>query len=606
MTTRDSLRIANCSGFFGDRLSAAKEIVEGGDIDVLTGDWLAELTMGVLAKQHLRDPELGYARTFVGQLDEVLGTCLDRGITIVSNAGGLNPHACADRVREIGARLGRAVRVAVVDGDDASDQFTEALSRGWAAPHLDTGEPINGVEPMVVSAYLGGWGIKEALAGGAEVVITGRVTDAAIILGPSAFHFGWARDDWDALAGAVAAGHVIECGAQATGGNFSFFAELSGMGRVGFPIAEIASDGSAVITKHPNSGGAVTVETVTAQLLYEIDGPRYANPDVITRLDTIRLEQLAPDRVGISGVRGEPAPPTVKVGALISGGWRNDITFVLTGNEIQAKADLALEALWAGVPGGRESYEQVITRLIRGDRPDPASMNDAVALLTVAVIDPDRKKVNALPRFAVETGLSSYPGLYFTAPPSPGSEVVVFWPTLLPAEDFPQHVYMDGTTVTVGPAPHTGTATTEPPAAVTTDEAVRVEGPTERAPLGALFGARSGDKAGNATLGLWARSDEAYRWMRSWWSEESVRALVPESAECRVRIWHLPNLRACGVTVVGLLGPGVAGNLDLDSQGKGLAEYVRAKQIEIPVQLLAQRAGIEPSVNTNLAREVSR
>ena len=605
MTTRSPLKIANCSGFFGDRLAAAKEVVEGGDIDVLTGDWLAELTMGVLAKQNQRDSELGYARTFVSQLDEVLGTCLDRGISIVSNAGGLNPHACAERVREIGERLGREVRVAVVDGDDASRQFDEALSGGWVAPHLDTGESLGSAEPMVVSAYLGGWGIREALAGGAQVVITGRVTDAAIIIGPAAFHFDWERTDWDSLAGAVAAGHVIECGAQATGGNFSFFSELSGMSRVGFPIAEIHDDGSAVITKHPGTGGAVTVETVTAQLLYEIDGPRYANPDVITRLDTARLEQIAPDRVRISGVRGEPAPPTVKVGALISGGWRNDITFVLTGNEIEAKADLALEALWAGVPGGRDSYARVITRLIRGDRPDPASMNEAVALLTVAVIDPDRKKVGSLPRFAVETGLSSYPGLYFTAPPASGSEVVIFWPTLMRAEIFPQHVHMNGKTVTVAPAPRTAPIATELFDVAVSADAVPVDEPTQRLALGTLVGGRSGDKAGNATLGLWGRSDEAYRWMRSWWSEESVRELIPEAADCRVRIWHLPNLRACGVTIVGLLGPGVAGNLDLDSQGKGLAEYVRAKHMDIPSQLLAIH-GIETPQAPTRKTEVQR
>lgn len=580
------LRIANCSGFFGDRLSAAREMVDGGSIDILTGDWLAELTMGVLVKQRKRNADTGFARTFVHQLDEVLDTCLDRKIKIVSNAGGLNPHGCAAQIVDIAERIGRTVRVAVVDGDDATQAFADARRTGWDAPHLDTGQPFSeaGQDPDVVSAYLGGWGIKEALDGGADVVITGRVTDAAIILGPAAWHFGWSRTDWDALAGAVVAGHVIECGAQATGGNFSFFSEIPGMDRLGFPIAEIDADGSSVITKHPGTGGAVTVETVTAQLLYEIDGPRYANPDVIARLDTVRLDQLDTDRVRISAVRGEPAPPNVKVGALVSGGWRNEMTFVLTGTNIQAKADLAQQALWAAIPGGKDSFRHVTVRLLRADRPDPATMNEAVALLTIAVTDPSREKTAAFPRAAIETGLASYPGLYFTSPPSPGSEISVFWPTLMPANSFPQRVTLDGTSVSVPPAPQAAAA---PAIAEPTPPAPEpAEGPTVRQPLGTVFGTRSGDKAGNATLGVWARTDAEHRWLRSWWTEDGVRALIPEATHCPLRMWELPHLRACGVTIVGLLGRGVAANLDLDSQGKGLGEYVRAKHLDIPTTLL--------------------
>ncbi|CDZ87082.1 DUF1446 domain-containing protein [Rhodococcus ruber] len=586
MSKHQPLRIANCSGFFGDRLAAAREMVDGGSIDVLTGDWLAELTMGVLVKQRKRNADTGFARTFVQQLDEVLDSCLDRHIKIVSNAGGLNPHACAEQVARIAERVGRSVRVAVVDGDDATDAFSRAREQGWDAPHLDTNQPFSeiGQDPDVVSAYLGGWGIKEALDAGADVVITGRVTDAAIILGPAAWHFGWSRTDWDALAGAVAAGHVIECGAQATGGNFSFFSEVPGMDHVGFPIAEIAADGSSVITKHDGTGGQVTVETVTAQLLYEIDGPRYANPDVITRLDTVQLDQVGDDRVRISGVRGEPAPATVKVGALVSGGWRNEVTFVLTGTNIDAKADLAQSALWATIPGGKEAFRHVTTRLLRADRPDPATMTEAVALLTIAVTDPSREKVGAFPRAAIETGLASYPGLYFTAPPAPGSEISVFWPTLMPASMFHQRVTLAGNITDVPPAP---TEPEVPPFEhITTGPAEPLPGPTVRLPMGTVLGTRSGDKAGNATLGVWARDDDAHRWLRSWWTEDAVRALIPEAADCHLRMWELPHLRACGVTIVGLLGRGVAANLDLDSQGKGLGEYVRAKHLDIPTVLL--------------------
>ncbi|MBI3225438.1 MAG: DUF1446 domain-containing protein [Mycolicibacterium cosmeticum] len=596
MSTPASLRVANCSGFYGDRLSAAREMVEGGDIDVLTGDWLAELTMGVLAKQRNRSSHSGFARTFVNQIEDVLGICLRRGIKIVSNAGGLNPHACAEKISEAAQRAGLSVKVAVVDGDDATDAFARARSEtNWEAPHLDSGEPFTaiGEEPLVVNAYLGAWGIKEALDAGADVVVTGRVTDAAIIVGPAAWHFGWARTNWDALAGAVVAGHIIECGAQASGGNFSFFHELDGMQHVGFPLAEIAVDGSSVITKHPDTGGAVTIETVTAQLLYEIDGPRYANPDVVVRLDTVQLQDMGADRVKVTGVRGEPAPDTVKVGAIVSGGWRNEMTFVLTGGAIEAKAELAQQALWEVMPGGRAAFERVSVRLVRGDQPDPATITDSVALLTVTVADPCRDTVNHFARAAIETGLSSYPGLYFTSPPGPATEMTIFWPTLMPAAIFPQRVTIVGeATIEVVPPP-TGEPAPGIPDSQLQATAV-VGGPVTRCPLGTILGGRSGDKAGNATLGIWARDDDAHRWLRSWWSEDAVYDLIPEAAGHQLKIWELPHLRACGVTIVGLLGQGVAANLDLDSQGKGLAEYVRAKHRVIPDALLhhgAQNGG---------------
>ena len=598
MSSPRPLRIANCSGFFGDRLSAAREMLDGGAIDVLTGDWLAELTMGVLAKQRTRDPEAGFAKTFIQQVEDVLDAALDGGIKIVSNAGGLNPHGCAAQVEQIAQRAGRSVRVAVVDGDDATAAFRAARAAGWDAPHLDSGQLFSeiGQDPYTVNAYLGAWGIKQALDEGADVVITGRVTDAAIIVGPAAWHFGWSRTDWDALAGAVVAGHVIECGAQATGGNFSFFCEIEGMAHAGFPLAEVAADGSSTITKHGGTGGAVTVETVTAQLLYEIDGPRYANPDVVARLDTVRLDQEGPDRVRVFGARGEPAPDTVKVGALVSGGWRNEVTFVITGANVQEKADLAQQALWAGIPEGRDAYDQVTARLVRGDRSDPSSMTEAVSLLTIAVADPRRDRVNAFPRFAIETGLASYPGLYFTAPPAPASEIMVFWPTLMAADAFPQHVTMGGQATLVPPPP----SGAEAPDVLVHGQADQdwEAGPVWRRPLGAVVGARSGDKAGNATLGLWARDDATHRWLRLWWDEQAVRDLVPEASACALRLWELPHLRACGVTIVGLLGRGVAANLDLDSQGKGLAEYVRARHVDIPDVLLPGAAAPQEGVST--------
>ncbi len=382
------IAIANVSGFYGDRIAAAREIVDAHregrvHVDVITGDWLAELTMGLLAKQRERTGS-GWATTFVTQMTDVLGECLDAGIRVVANAGGLDPAGCAQAVAAIDPRA----TVAWVTGDDVTERVA-------GLPHLDTGEVMPD-EPLVANAYLGCRGIVAALEAGADVVVTGRVTDAAVVLGPAAWHFGWTEDDLDAMAGAVAAGHVIECGAQATGGNFPFAAEFDATAHIGLPVAEIDADGSAVITKAAGTDGAVTPETVTAQLLYEVDGPRYLTPDVVVRLDTVALTADGPDRVRMAGTRGEPPPGTVKAGAVLPAGWHNEITLVLTGLDIDAKAEQALAALWAGIPGGRDAYDHVATRLLRADHPDPARMTDAVALLTVAVAG-DRKRSRGSP-----------------------------------------------------------------------------------------------------------------------------------------------------------------------------------------------------------------
>src|ERR1700694_1023588 len=310
----EALRIANCSGFYGDRFSAAREMLEGGPIDVLTGEYLAELTMLIRGNSRLKDPEAGYATTFLRQMEEVAGLAIDRGAKIVANAGGLNPAGLAMKLRELLERLGLRASVAHIEGDDLLPRLGELQAAGHELRNLDTGRSLAeaGVEPVSANVYLGAWGIVEALKAGADIVVCPRVTDASLVVGPAAWHFGWARDDWDRLAGAVVAGHIIECGPQATGGNYSFFSEVPGMTHLGFPVAEVREDGSSVITKHAGGGGLVSVGTVTAQVLYEIQGRRYLNPDVVARFDSIQLSPDGPDRVLVSGVRGEPAPDRLK------------------------------------------------------------------------------------------------------------------------------------------------------------------------------------------------------------------------------------------------------------------------------------------------------
>jgi hypothetical protein len=581
----DPIRIANCSGFFGDRLSAAREMVEGGPIHVLTGDWLAELTMLILARTRIKRPNGGYAHTFVTQMEQVMGACLDRGIKVVSNAGGLDPEHCAEAVAEVAAKLGLHPTIAYVRGDDLMPRIAELIASDQLT-HFETGEPIKEASFLTANAYLGCWGIVDALERGADIVITGRVTDAAVVCGPAAWHHGWSRSDWDRLAGGVAAGHVIECGAQATGGNYSFFTEVPGMTRTGFPWAEVAEDGSTVIGKHDGTGGEVSIGTVTSQLLYEIGGPEYLGPDVTTRFDTIELEQLGRDRVRMHGIKGQPPPRTLKVCINRAGGFRNDMSVCLTGLDIEAKAALIEEAFWKACPFKPEDYAQVTTRLMRNDRPDPETNEQAVAILRISVKDPDEKKVGRpFANAMTELGLATIPGFFGVGGgPGSGRPYGVYEPACVPGEVAPQEVVvLGGETREVSSVIPSAEVVVEPSAG---PAASAPTGPSVRSPLGAVFGARSGDKGGNANLGVFARSDEAWAWLDEFLSVEQLCELLPEVAKLPVDRYRLPAIRSLNFVIHGLLEEGVAASTRQDPQAKSLGEWLRARVVDLPKALL--------------------
>ncbi|NJP75801.1 acyclic terpene utilization AtuA family protein [Streptomyces telluris] len=559
------LRIGNASGFYGDRFGALREMLTGGPLDVLTGDYLAELTMLILGRDRLKDPARGYAGTFLRQLEESLGLAADRSVKIVANAGGLNPGGLAREIRALARRVGADVRVAHVEGDDLLQE------REW------------GPDVLTANAYLGGAGIAACLRAGADIVVTGRVTDAALVTGPAAAHFGWLAGDLDRLAGAVVAGHVLECGTQATGGNYSFFTEHD-VRRPGFPLAEIHADGSAVITKHPGTGGAVTVGTVTAQLLYETGGPRYLGPDVTARLDTVRLAQDGPDRVRISGVRGEAPPATLKVGLTRVGGWRNEVVFVLTGLDVEAKAALVRAQMEDAL--GERPPAEVRWTLARTDHADAEVQEEASALLRLVVRDPDPEAVGrAVSGAAVELALASYPGFHVTAPPGRGSPYGVFEAAAVDAYAV-RHtaVLPDGTRLRVPAVP--AAAEGEPPPEPPVLPEPLPRGPVRRAPLGLVAGARSGDKGGSANVGVWVRTDAAWRWLAHELTGARFRRLLPETARLPVTRHVYPGLRALNFTVGGLLGAGVASQARFDPQAKALGEWLRARHMDIPEVLL--------------------
>ncbi|CAN5754262.1 DUF1446 domain-containing protein [soil metagenome] len=583
---RRPVRIGNASAFYGDRLASMRALVDGGEIDVITGDYLAELTMLILWKARQKDPDTGYARTFLTQFRQVVGDCAARGIKVVVNAGGLNPAGMAERIRAIVSDAGLDLKVAHVEGDDLMPQLAALRAEGIPFTHLDTGAALDdaGVQPVSANAYLGGFGIAAALGRGADIVITARVTDAALVVGVGAWWHGWDRTDYDALAGAVAAGHIIECGPQACGGNYSQLAEITDRRYPGSPIAELASDGSFVITKHDGTGGLVSPGTVTAQLLYEVGSPDYANPDVVAHFDTLTVAADGRDRVRVSGTKGSPPPPTLKVAMNYIGGYRNTMTMVLTGLDIEDKAAWAVDELFE-ILGGQHTFDEVDIQLLRYDKPDPTSLSEASAHLRVSVKDRDRNKVDrAFSDAVLELYVGGYPGFHTTTPPTSASEFGVYWPTLVPA-DAVEHivVHVDGSreviahnTETAGPAEPTQAVAPRP-----------VEfGPTTRRPLGTVVAARSGDKGGNANVGVWTDTAERWDWLSAHLTADRFTELVPESAGLVVRRYVFPNLRALNFVIIGFLGDGVASCTRTDPQAKGLGEYVRALSTGIPDKLV--------------------
>jgi hypothetical protein len=584
MSAQEIIRVGNCSGFYGDRLSAMREMLEGGSLDYLTGDYLAELTMLILGKDTFKDPNLGYARTFVKQVEDCLGLALERGVKIVSNAGGLNPAALAARLREVATGLGLDATIAHVEGDDLRGKVSFPSEYG---------------DPLTANAYLGGFGIAAALAGGADVVVTGRVTDASVVVGPAIHAFDWTPTSYDELAGAVVAGHVIECGTQATGGNFSGFLTLPDRERLlGFPIAEIAADGSSVITKNGDTGGAVMVDTVTAQLVYEIQTTHYLNPDVTVDLSSISLAQQGDDRVAITGVRGSEPPPKLKVCLNYLGGFRNGAEFVITGLDAEAKIDWIKQQIGdalAANPPARLEWSQTVLPPVDAPTEEAGSV-----LLRVSAFDPKPDPVGkGLTAPIIELALGSYPGFAVTRPPAPGTPYGVYRPEYVD-RSLVEHtvVHADGRREVIADPPVAACNAGLSPrynsskgcnAAIT--PRYMGAGATTRAPLGTFVHARSGDKGGDANIGLWVRNDEEKRpervdWLLAEITPEWIRELMPEAADLDVEVYPLPNLGGVNVLVRGVLGAGVAATSRFDPQAKALGEWLRSRIVDIPEELL--------------------
>ncbi len=585
----DSIKIANCSGFYGDNLSIAKKMVEGGPIDVLTGDYLAELTMTILYNQIIkRGEDQGYVGTFLKQFKDVAQICQEKNIKIVTNAGGLNPSSMANEVSKIIEELNLTLKVSYIDGDNLMPRMEELSNEGELLKNLDKGNDLFSYskKPLTANAYLGAWGIKEALDKGADVVVCPRVTDAAVVIGPAAWKYNWSRDDYDKLAGALAAGHIIECGAQATGGNYSFFEEVSTFKNIGYPIAEIFEDGSFSITKHPGTGGLVSVGTVTAQLLYEIGSPAYLNPDVISHFDTLKIEQESEDRVFVSGCRGSSPPKDHKVCINLAGGFRNGTELLITGLDIEKKAELITNTIFDSV-GGREQFDKVDIQLHRTDKENPESNEQAQAFLRIDVMSSNPDLVGRLfSAKIIELALANFPGWTGRSGVVPSGPYIEYWPALVDSKYIKEKVHVDGKTIEVLP-----TSQLDYDDFYYQKEPVDIKIIGEKADkeiyFGDLYGTRSGDKGGCANLGVWAKTEDSYGFLYNFLSVEKLKQLLPDLKEFEIDRYELPNILSLNFYIHGILQDGVSSSTRMDGQAKSLGEYLRAKKILIPKLLMS-------------------
>ena len=586
----DIIRIANCSGYYGDKLSAAKELVDGGPIDVLTGDYLAELTMGILYSQILkRGRDKGYVATFLKQLKDIAQTCQDKNIKIVVNAGGLNPKSMSDEVQSILDDMKLSSRVAYIDGDDISKDLQTLQEEGEQFNNIDRKMALkdSGYKVLTANTYLGAWGIKEALDQNADIVICPRVTDASVVIGPAAWKFNWQREDYNQLAGALAAGHIIECGAQATGGNYSFFQEVNSFKNIGYPIAEIHEDGSSIITKHQNTGGLVSVGTVTAQLLYEISSTEYLNPDVTGHFNTLQIEQIEEDRVMISGCKGSPPPPTHKVCINLAGGYRNGMELILTGLDVEEKAVILTDALFDSL-GGKEQFDEVVIDLIRQDKDDPDTHEEAMALLRIIVKSQDPKLVGRIfTAKIVELALANYPGWFSKDAIGSGTPFIVYWPTLINSKYVKETVHIDDKEIEVLPTNQLLDQDSKKPS-IDVNVPELNAGETEEIKFGRLIGARSGDKGGCANLGVWVKNDESYSFLYHFLTVEKLKELLSDLADYQIERFDFPNIKAVNFYIHGILGDGASSNTKVDALAKSLGEYLRAKKVNVPKQLLKE------------------
>ncbi|OAA66787.1 hypothetical protein SPI_01363 [Niveomyces insectorum RCEF 264] len=614
------IRIAGCSGGVYDRKRAIHDMAKYEDVDVITGDWMSECNMTLrgsdkrdrLAQKAMTSGSTevakGYEPYFLEEVDPAIPWLAKKGVKIAVNAGASDVHGLAAAVQDLIRKHGVDLKVGVVDGDDVTDAVLDLYKKGEAFLNLPANKPISewGFEPICAQCYLGGTGIAACFAGGADIVLCGRVADASVTVGAAMWWHGWTREDHiQELAGALMVGHIIECSTYATGGYYSAFKDLGDKDLdMGYPIAAIDHKGEAVISMEKGRDGLVNTETVASQLLYEIQGPLYYNSDVTASIEDMRLVQIGENEVHVSGVKGLPPPPTTKVGITAKGGWQAEFHFYLTGLDIPEKAAMIERQTKARMGAYLDKFS-CLKFMIAGTVPaDPQTQEEATVDLRIfaqtrdpellagsSFVDSDR---GSFARFCIENLLQSYPG--GTMAPdmrtANGRPFFEYWVSLMPQTFVQETAHLpDGRVVAIPSPTVTQLFPREQPSYATTAEPADLAsfGPTTRAPLGYVALGRSGDKSSNCNLGLFVRRDDEWAWLRTVLTTAKLRTLLGKDDVGRqIDRCEFPNIRAVHFLLKDHLDRGFNSTSSFDSLGKNLCEYIRSKQLDIPDKFLAR------------------
>lgn len=595
---KNKLRIANAGGFWGDDLSAFRRQLEGGELDYITMDFLAEITMSILRKQQLRNPELGYVTDFIDQIEENAELIKERNVKVITNAGGINPGKCGAIITEILKRKNINLNVAVVDGDNIADDLSEYYPQKESFENLETKEKFEKIQSRVQSAnvYLGIPPIVKALELGADIIVCGRVTDTSITIAPMVYEFGWALNDWDKIASGLIAGHIIECGAQSAGGNFTDWQLITKWDNFGYPIVEVFPDSSFVVTKHENTGGIVTIDTVREQLVYEMGDPSfYISPDVIANFLTIHLAADGENRVKVWGIKGQPSTNTFKVSMAYEDGFSASGTIIISGDDALQKAKIFADAFWTRI---NLEFEKTNTEFI-GYNACQKSMVEEIepneVLLKLSVYDNNKNKLIEFSKGIAPLILSGPPGVAVTGGRPRIQNVMSYWPSLISKKLISAGVALLNQNGEIEKTETVESLTGYEQNPVKVETADGESKPVESNPsndemitvkLRKICLARSGDKGDVSNIGVLARSEGIYHYIREILTTKYIKGLFKDFCRGKVIRYEMDNLLALNFLLEESLDGGGTKSLMIDAQGKTFASALLNQELSVPQKLL--------------------
>lgn len=596
---KSTIRIGNASGYWGDDPDALVRQVEGGRLDYISMDFLAEITMSIMQKQRSRDPEAGYARDFLPMLERVLPKLLADKTKIITNAGGINPAACAQAIDAIAQKLGVKPKVAVVYGDDILTRIGELKAKGCAFKNMETGQSFADVESRIEAAnvYFGAAPVAEALQWDPDIIITGRVTDTGISIGPMVHEFGWSLNDFDKLAAGVVAGHIIECGSQATGGNFSDWELVPSYQKIGYPIVEVSEDGSFVVTKHPGTGGLVSVDTVREQLFYEMGSPNaYITPDCVADFSTIQLEAAGPDRVRVSGVKGHPPTPLYKVSMAYADGFKCVGEIAISGPNARRKAEAFARIFWDRAGKDFQHTETEFFGFNACHRGMSLEEEANEIILRVGARDHDQKKLKRFAKLVPSVILGGPPGVTILGGVPKIHEIVSYWPALMPKTALTPKVALWRGAFTEARDVHSTLSGNyaakddqkQVAAKPSMDVLTAAKKPQAGVPLYEIALARSGDKGDTANIGVMARSPKAMAFLHDYLTAQRVKDLFQELCHGQVLRYRLDNLQGFNFLLEHSLGGGGTMTLRADAQGKTFGQAILRHHAQVPADVLQE------------------